>query len=270
MSGLLRDIRRINRVGNLDLAEPFAGGAGASLGMLFMEEAPAIHVNDADPAIHDFWWALLNRSSEFARHIDETPLNIGEWTRQRATYRRTGRTSRFRRGFAAFYLNRCNRSGIVMNGGPIGGIEQKGKWRIDARFNREDLKRRCQRVGQYRDRISLTSEDGIAFIDRLKDSPVFFFVDPPYFHKGASLYLNGLNADYHENLASKLHALQHLPWALTYDDCPEIRQMYKGWASIRSFALRYTASSTRQGREIMITPKWMRLPSSQSSASILW
>ena len=41
-------------------------------------------------------------------------------------------------GFAAFYLNRTNRSGIL-NAGVIGGKKQDGKWEMDARFNRDNL-----------------------------------------------------------------------------------------------------------------------------------
>lgn len=270
MTGLLGAIRRMNNLGDYSIAEPFAGGAGASLGLLYLEETPSVLINDVDPAIHDFWWSLLNKSSLFIRKLDAVPVSVDEWRKQRKIYRSTARASRIGRGFSAFYLNRCNRSGIVMNGGPIGGIEQAGKWKIDARFNKEDLRRRCEKVYEFRDRISVSNNDGLEFISEVCRGKTFLFIDPPYFEKGSSLYLNSLDEAYHQRLASKLKRLTSVAWVLTYDDCQEIRDMYSGWASVKSFDLRYTASERRKGKELMITPKGLSLPSTQRSASIGW
>jgi len=157
-----------------------------------------------------------------------------------------------------------------MNGGPIGGINQKGKWKLGARFNRKELIRRCERIVDYRDRIRVSREDGIEFIERCDVDATLLFIDPPYFAKGKTLYLNALDEEYHERLAKRLKAMPGAAWVLTYDDCPEIRRMYRDWASVRPFALRYVASERRPGREIMITPEWMRVPTSQESLAISW
>jgi len=270
MTGLLSQIRKINRLGNRAVAEPFAGGAGASLSLLYLEEAPKIHINDADPAIHDLWWAIINQSKPFLDMISKTRLSMAEWRRQRDVYRDNGRISRLRRGFATFYLNRCNRSGIIMNGGPIGGIKQEGKWKLDARFNKNNLHRRCEKIFEYRDRITLSCLDGINFIASRDQKSTFFFIDPPYFAKGKTLYLNLLDEDYHNVLANQLKSMKDAAWVLTYDDCPEIRKFYSDWATIRPFSLRYAASERRSGKELLIVPKWMRLPDSQTSAAITW
>lgn len=270
MADLLRRIRNINQLGEFDLAEPFAGGAGASLSLLFQEEVPRIHLNDADPAIFDFWWTLKNRPAPFLKMIDDVKVDIQEWERQRSIYRSTRSSTRLNRGFSAFYLNRCNRSGIIMNGGPIGGIDQKGKWKINARFNKEDLRRRCEKVSEYKDRIFVTGDDGLKFIRSVDREKTLLFIDPPYFVKGSLLYLNLLNTKYHEELAAELKSSTDSRWVVTYDDCPEIRQLYEGWANIREFSLRYAAAERRNGREILITPKDMALPDCQESLSIQW
>lgn len=270
MTGLLGDVRRLNGLGDREIAEPFAGGAGASLSLLYLEEAHGIRINDADSAIHDFWWTLINRRRPFLDKLSNTRVSITEWRRQRDTYRDHRSVSRLRRGFAAFYLNRCNRSGIIMNGGPIGGIAQAGKWKLNARFNKPELRRRCEKVGEYAGRIRVSCDDGIQFIESLDPQCTFFFIDPPYFEKGPTLYLNALDDDYHERLAERLKAMSDAAWVLTYDDCSEIRRMYRGWAAIRPFSLSYTASQRRTGRELLVTPKWMRLPAQQTSAAITW
>ena len=269
MTDLLTRTRSLNQLGETSVAEPFAGGAGASLSMLYREDTPEIRINDADVAIHDFWWAVVNRADEFAALVESAQLDIEEWIRQRDVYR-SGDATRLDRGFACFYLNRCNRSGVIINGGPIGGFAQKSEWGIDARFNKRALVERCRRVSEYADRISVTKSDGLDFIRSLDARRTFFFVDPPYYHKGSSLYLNAAGSTYHQDLATLLRSMNDAAWVLTYDDCPEIRTMYEDWASIHPFALRYVANSRREGREILITPKWMVLPSTQASGSISW
>jgi DNA adenine methylase len=270
MSGLLGQIRRLNGLGDRVLAEPFAGGAGASLTLLYLEEAPDIYINDADPAIYAFWWAAVKQSKPFLNMLDNASVNIAEWQRQRTVYRNPGQVSRLRRGFATFYLNRCNRSGIVMNGGPIGGVKQTGKWKLDARFNKPELRRRCEKLAEYCDRIQVSCRDGIEFIESLDTKSTLFFIDPPYFVKGETLYLNALNEAYHATLAARLKSMRDAAWLVTYDDCPQIRELYSDWATVRPFSLRYAAAERQIGAEVLIAPQWMRLPASQTSAAITW
>ena len=270
MAGLLSQVRSLNGLGDRPMAEPFAGGAGASLTLLYREDTPEISVNDADPALHAFWWTLVHRVRPFLEMLSTTRISMAEWRRQRDIYRTPGSLSQLRRGFAAFYLNRCNRSGIIMNGGPIGGVGQASTWKIDARFNRPELRRRCERIAEYCDRIHVSGRDGIEFIESLQKGSCFLFIDPPYFGKGQTLYLNALDDKYHAALASRLRTMSNAAWVLTYDDCPEVRRMYRDWATIRPFALRYAAAERRSGKEVLIAPKWMRLPASQASAALTW
>jgi DNA adenine methylase len=270
LAALLGQVIALNRLGDRIVAEPFAGGAGASLTLLYREDISEILINDADEAIFAFWWSLIYKSKEFRELLRKTPVNIREWYRQRAIYRGSNRMSRLQRGFAAFYLNRCNRSGIIMDGGPIGGIAQNGNWLIDARFNKAELLRRCDKVTEYRDRIRVSGIDGLDLLDNLDSKSTFYFLDPPYFEKGRMVYLNALSPDYHTALAARLKSLGQTPWVLTYDDCPEIRSLYSDWATIRPFGLRYVAAERKTGREVLVAPQWMRLPTSQTSAAIAW
>jgi len=263
-------VRRLNGLRARAMAEPFAGGAGASLTLLFSDEAPEIFINDIDRSVHDFWWSILNRSDSFVDLISHKRVSIAEWRRQRDIYRSRKPTSRLRRGFAAFFLNRCNRSGIIMNGGPIGGIKQNGDWKLSARYNKSDLIDRCRKVAQFGNQIHLSADDGILFIKASAPNCPFFFIDPPYFKKGNTLYYDALTPDYHAALAAQLKSMKDAAWILTYDDCKEIRHMYRDWARVRPFRLRYVAADRRNGKEILISPKWMRLPTLQTSAAIDW
>lgn len=260
VAGLLAEVRRENRLGSTTVAEPFAGGAGAALRLLFREEAPEILINDLDLAIHDFWWTLVNRPEPFLRMLSEVDVTIDEWRRQRAVHRRGGRVPRLRRGFAAFYLNRCNRSGIIRKGGPIGGLHQSGRWKLDARFNKDALLDRCRRIVEYADRIRVSQMDGLDFIRQCDPSDTFLFIDPPYYVKGPTLYLNSLDADYHAALADQLRGMDDAAWVLTYDDSPDVRRLYSGWTQVRSLSLNYSASGRTHARELLIAPPWMQFP----------
>ena len=269
MTSVLRQIRGLNHLNGCAVAEPFAGGAGASLSLLYQRETHEIHINDLDQAIHDFWWSAIHNSAALLAYLEESPVSIDEWERWRNVYRGT-RTSRLRRGFAAFYLNRCNHSGIIENGSAIGGLDQGGRWKIDARFNKTTLRERLVRLAEEHDRIFVSGHDGIDFIDTLDPQSTMYFLDPPYCTKGPTLYMNSLDHDYHASLAKKLKSMSKAAWVLTYDDCPEIRTLYGGWAAIHPFSLRYSAADRRQGKEVLITPKWLRLPAVQDSAAITW
>ena len=77
-----------------------------------------------------------------------------EWSRQRRVSDRRDTADLGDLGFAALFLNRTNRSGII-GGGVIGGKEQTGEWGLDARFNKQELIQRIRRIGRYRSRIAL-------------------------------------------------------------------------------------------------------------------
>jgi DNA adenine methylase len=45
--------------------EPYAGGAGVALDLLFQGHASHIHINDADPAVYAFWLSVIKHPSQW-------------------------------------------------------------------------------------------------------------------------------------------------------------------------------------------------------------
>jgi DNA adenine methylase len=245
-------------------AEPYAGGCGAGLNLLFSERVSGLMINDADWRIYAFWQAILTKTDAFLELLRDTPITVSEWRRQRETYERAPRRSMLRAGFATFYLNRCNRSGIISNGGPIGGTHQRGKWRIDARFNRVGLRSRIERIAFYRDRIWTSHLDAIEFLEkqvrkRSLSERVFAYLDPPYFAKGRQLYMDYYEPADHATLASYLKSPLKFPWALTYDNAGAIRRLYDGNRRFM-FNLAYSARERRVGKELFIVDPRLRVP----------
>lgn len=230
--------------------EPFAGGAGAALALLLSGKVGRIVINDLDRAIYAFWKSSVFNSAKFIKKIKKTPVTVGEWKKQKAIYN-DPKANLFDLGFATFFLNRTNTSGIL-DGGLIGGLKQKSKYKINARFNKDALIERIQQIALYKNKISIFNKDGLQLIgEYLNKKNAFIYLDPPYFEKGATLYLNHYKKEDHEALANKLNASPDAFWLLTYDNKKEIKTLYPD-RKIVNFSLNYNAYESRKGREVMI------------------
>jgi len=247
-------------------AEPFAGGAGAALHLLWDGSVDRIHLNDLNPGIAAFWRASLDFPNEFCRQIRTVPLTIDEWQRQAEIYANPSGCDDFELGFATFYLNRTNRSGIL-DARPIGGFEQLGRWKIDARFNREALCVRIQAIADLRHRIYVTEYDALDFLAVIKDiaADVFVYADPPYLVQGEGLYLHAFDADAHLQLA-KLLASADFPWILTYDDDPRITNLLYSGGRCATFDIAHTAHRQHVGTEAVIYSENLVVPDLEITA----
>ena len=254
-------ILRSNRLDRCDYAEPYAGGCGLALLLLFGGHASDIHINDLDPAIWAFWKSVLDHTDELVDRINGAPVNIEEWHRQKAIHDMQKTSDVVSLGFATFYLNRTNRSGIIKGAGVIGGLAQNGNYKIDCRFNKQDLIKRIRRIRKYRSRINLTNLDAIEFLKRSEKelpSSTFFCIDPPYYNKGSSLYTSAYSKEDHSAVADAIIMLDR-PWIVTYDDTPEIRSLYKPRRQF-SFDIKYSVQTKRIGTELLVASKGLRIP----------
>ena len=240
-AGLLSDVIRLNNLENVVLVEPYAGGAGASVKLLLEGKVSRLILNDLDPAIYAFWWAVTNAADELSNMVSETPITLEEWKRQREISRRKDSRDLLALGFSTLYMSRCNRSGIL-TANPIGGIKQTGTYKIDARFNKQRLLEKIKKIAEKSHLIDVRNtscERLLAGFKRRKDtSNILVYLDPPYFQKGPSLYLNHYNAEDHEKLARLILSCK-FNWILSYDCHEEIRQLYSSVPQYKS-TLRYT------------------------------
>lgn len=235
-----------------EYAEPYAGGGGLALALLYGGFVSHIHLNDINPAIWCFWKAILDYNTDFLRLVETTPVTISEWKKQQEIYEKEDISNPLTLGFAAFFLNRTNRSGIIKGAGAIGGKDQKGNYKIDCRFNRVDLIDKICRIGKYKSRISLYRDDAVDFFARSEDfSPsTLFFIDPPYFIKGAALYTSFYKPHDHADVAAAVKRLP-FPWLVTYDNAPEISKLYQGCQQFH-FNINYSLQVKRMGQELLI------------------
>ena len=255
-------ILRANRLERKRYAEPFAGGGGLALALLYGGQVSDIHINDVDASIWAFWHSVLHHTDEFAYRIQKTPVTISEWRAQRDVHLGQDVGDPLALGFATFFLNRTNRSGIIKDAGVIGGLNQNGPYKIDCRFNRDDLERRVRRVAKYKCRIHLTRRDALAFISDVQSdlpSSTFLCVDPPYFSKGQGLYTSFYRPADHGILAKEILELEN-PWVVTYDNAEAIGKLYRDRRQYE-FDISYSVGTKRRGTELLIASKGLRIPS---------
>jgi DNA adenine methylase len=231
--------------------EPFAGGAGIACRLLLNGTISEAWINDIDPGIYAFWYSVLNHTEDLCDRIANTNVDMTEWYRQKELHAKGGRHL-LNLGFATLFLNRTNRSGII-KGGVIGGLNQDGKYGIDCRFGREELIRKVRRIALYRDQIKLTCIDAREYVrSEIKGLPKHSLVnvDPPYYKAGPDLYTNAYQHRDHMLLATTVKKISR-PWMLTYDDVPEICEMYSGLTHYRK-SLTYYAQVKRSAAELLI------------------
>ena len=261
LSGFFKCVLKANALSDIHYAECYAGGAGIAFELLFLEHATHVHLNDLDRAVFAFWNAVIHHSEWLCKKIEETPLTIKEWQKQRTIHRNIDQADLRDLGFAFFFLNRTNRSGIL-DGGVIGGLNQRGEWKIDARFNRPELIRRIKKIASYRDRISIYNLDAADFIsDHVSKFPsnTLVYLDPPYFTKGSRLYESYYREKDHEGISKVIQSKIKHYWIVSYDKVREIVKLY-GRRRRVVYNLNYRAAKRCVGSEVMFFSDNLKLP----------
>lgn len=261
LADYVKDILAANELLDGHYVEPFAGGAGIALELLLHEYVRRIHINDICQPIYAFWKSVLDHTDELCRMISDAKLSVENWDLQKAVLSHPNNHSELELGFATFFLNRTNRSGIL-NAGIIGGRNQTGPWKIDARYNSAELSGRIQAIARLRSRIELTCEDACVLIKRIRatlPTKTLFYLDPPYYDKGKALYLDFYQHKDHEKISALIRGIKRQKWIVSYDNVPNIRALYKGNSCI-TYGLRYSAREACEGTEIMFFHNEMIMP----------
>lgn len=242
--------------------EPFAGGAGIAMDLLQNNFIKKVVINDYDKGIYSFWRAILTETERFVHDIETIPLTMDEWKQQRLICMNNIGKYSYELGFATFYMNRTNRSGII-KGGVIGGYDQTGRWKLDARFSRKKLAKRIIDIAKLKSRICLYNKDISSFIIHYLpkfDENAFVYFDPPYYEKGKQLYLNFFSHNDHLRIKKLITESVNCDWIITYDDIPDIISIYQDFC-IKKFDLSYSASTRRDASEIMVFKNETMIPS---------
>lgn len=252
-AGYIAEVMVDNGLGGGHYLEPYAGGAGVALELLFNGHASHIHINDADPAVFAFWKSVVDEPEHLLKLLDTTPVDMEEWFKWRAVLREEVPATDLERGFATLFMNRTNRSGIL-KAGVIGGKEQSGTYKIDARFKKDVVRARIEQIAARSNQITVYCEDSLALLGRCREflpARSLIYLDPPYYVKGKGLYRNYYNHDDHLKIAEHIQSEDFgWPWIVSYDNAAEICEMYRKSRSL-AYGLNYTAQRRYVGNEVM-------------------
>ena len=253
LAAYIKAIIKTNRIFDGDYVEPYCGGAAVGLELLFHEYVSRIHINDLSKPVHAFWKSVLDHTDELCKLTRDTPMTVRAWDTQKRIFSNQEDVGLVKLGFATFFLNRTNRSGIL-NGGIIGGRNQTGPWKIDARFNREELIFRIESIAKMRDRIRLTRMNALKFLaSKAEDwsDKTLIYLDPPYYEKGRDLYYDFYKTEDHKKIQLLLtKTLAKKRWIVSYDNVAPIRELYKDRHQL-VYKIGYSARNACDGHEVM-------------------
>jgi DNA adenine methylase len=261
-TSLITEVIITNDLAGGHYLEPYAGGAGVALSLLIDNVVEHIHINDADPAIAGFWRIVTQKTDQLMTMVATEPITIDAWHHWRDVMLGQKTGTELEKGFATLFMNRTNRSGIL-KGGVIGGKAQTGSYKIDARFMRDELCARLERIAKYANGIHVYEEDAHELLLRCHEflpAKSLIYLDPPYYVKGAGLYRNFYKHDDHVKIAKLLGSQRfNRPWVVSYDNAEEIREMY-AYTTPHAYRLNYTAQRRYTGSEVMFFSKYLQEP----------
>jgi len=271
VSNFIKSIFEKNLLLDGHYVEPYAGGASVALSLLIDEYASNIIINDFDRSIYAFWHCVLNDTDKFCKTIFDAKVDMDNWANQKEVQKRKETVSLEELGFSTFFLNRTNRSGII-KAGVIGGNDQSGNYKIDARFNKLNLIHRIERIAKYSDRIQLYNLDACELIAKIAaDLPTntLYYFDPPYYVKGKDLYVNYYKHSDHEVVSNMIKGLNDQKWVVSYDNNIEIRELYSQFNKFE-YSLNYSAVNSTKGSEVMIFSDQVYLPDNIQLAEVVF
>lgn len=242
--------------------EPYAGGASVALFLLIEGYVSNITINDKDRSIYAFWYSVKNNSTELCSLIDITELTIENWLKQKEVQKEKETCDLLTLGFSTLFLNRTNRSGII-KGGVIGGIKQEGDYKIDCRFNKEEIKQRIKLIAKYGKNIEVYNDDAIDLIDKIQEQAevtgTIFYFDPPYYLKADQLYMNHYMDEHHKGVSDKIKAIENIHWIVSYDDNINIEKLYLDLPT-KKYSFNHSAGTSKSGKEIMFFSNDLKQP----------
>ena len=226
----------------VEYREPFFGGGSIGVDFLSSSSIPQVWVNDFDKHLANMWNSVIHNPEplkEMIRSFKPTVQSFYDFKAALTSDMADSVTS----GFYKLAIHQMSYSGLgVKAGGPIGGVNQTSNYSVDCRWSPDNI---CKKIDKIHTMLSSkqTKCTSVSFEDVILDESVkaFLYLDPPYYDKGGDLYFHAFNHQQHVDLSQLLRQSNH-EWVLSYDDMPEIRNMYS-WAKITEIDATYTITS---------------------------
>lgn len=202
--------------------DAFVGGGSVLLEMASNKNLSLI-ANDKDKDIYCFW-KIISCNNESSINELCSLINCNPTIEMFYNVQNSIPKSEVESAFKALFLNRTTFSGINKErSSPIGGKEQKSKYKVNCRYNANKLIKKVLEINSLlKNRLIVHNLDVIDLFSQL--NYCFIYLDPPYYKMGHQLYKEFMNEKEHQVLSDALKERKN--WLLSYDNCDEINQLY--------------------------------------------
>lgn len=243
---------------NAWFVEPFFGSGAAGLQLLeHVHTSIRVWINDIDYAMYAIWHSVLHETRTLVDYVRAfEPSKEAFYELKASDGQQSGCIARD--AFRKIALHRMSVSGFgAKAGGPIGGRSQDGDYTVGCRWSPASIEQAIYNAKETLLRFPEVRITNIHVRDVMRDvaSSSLVYLDPPYYVKGGQLYAHNMSHDEHVELASLLRETK-ADWRLSYDDCPEVRELYS-WAEFQELEIRYTNAVTNKkrpkNRELLIS-----------------
>lgn len=260
LADYVREVLILNELRPKLFIEPFAGGASVSLYLLINDYVDNIALGELDPLVASFWKIVFMEPEWLIEHIENQEVTLNQWKKFKKDKQRNDKE----RAMACLFLNRTNFSGIMNPGaGPIGGMDQQSAYKIGCRFPKENIIKRIRLLSHYKNRVKFVREGHWAdtmnvacSLPEYKAEELFFYLDPPFYHKASILYSYSFDYWGHVALCRHLSKVKS-PWLVSYDPAEEIMDLYSdNGYSANTISVLYSAAQDtgmHQAAEIILT-----------------
>jgi DNA adenine methylase len=254
-------IKRLPSLNGREYREPFFGSGAIGLTLLADKaDMTSIWINDKDIGVASFWTGVIRYPEDLIDRVHTFTPNVKAFVEIRdellgikAMPKQKSRIVDI--AFKKLAIHQLSYSGLgTMSGGPLGGVGQTGKYKIDSRWSPQVI---CEKIRRFHNQFKAISVryggcTDLDFSALITDTncDCVLYLDPPYFGKGKECYQHSFTLNDHERLAGLLRQTNHA-WVLSYDDSTEIRQMYS-WAAIDTIEATYSIAhpkNTKTGRK---------------------
>ena len=134
------------------------------------------------------------------------------------------------------------------------------------------------RISERKKDIHVHNMDAMKLVAQISEKQgmqnTLYYFDPPYYAKGAYLYMNHYRKTNHEDIAKCIQKIKQSKWIVSYDDVQEIRNYYSERRN-HTCSIYHTAKSAHLGNEVLFfsdnLTHWdkvvMEIPNSRKCAS---
>ncbi len=213
--------------------EPFVGGGS----IFFYKDKVPSWINDSDKELINCYRTIKNNVHELIYALKGETA-----TKERHHYYKNKfkPKSKMESAVRYYYLNRTSYSGIMKHENCYFGYGDKYSMRPE-NWGRQLMKNHSKLKG-----VKITSWDFEKVINKTKSKDTFLFIDPPYYNADQNkFYTNFFTIDDHERLSRVLKKFSSkMNFLLTYDNSPEVREIYSWAEQMDAQEWNYTISRT--------------------------